>query len=99
MTGRFISSDTIVAHPANPQSFNRYSYCLNNPLKYIDPSGYNVEINGWDVDVIDAMLQAGIYLPPEYWQAVIEVTNSPEYQAYEAMREDYPDQAAKLDIR
>jgi hypothetical protein len=37
--GRFISPDTIVPHPANPQSFNRYSYCLNNPLKYIDPSG------------------------------------------------------------
>jgi hypothetical protein len=24
----------------NPQSFNRYSYVLNNPLKYIDPSGH-----------------------------------------------------------
>ncbi len=23
----------------NPQAFNRYSYCLNNPLKYTDPSG------------------------------------------------------------
>jgi RHS repeat-associated protein len=37
--GRFISPDTIVSHPFNPQSFNRYSYCLNNPLKYIDPTG------------------------------------------------------------
>ena len=25
--------------PDNPQSYNRYSYCLNNPLKYTDPSG------------------------------------------------------------
>jgi hypothetical protein len=23
----------------NPQTLNRYSYCLNNPLRYIDPSG------------------------------------------------------------
>ncbi|MBP5784381.1 MAG: hypothetical protein J6W16_02200, partial [Methanobrevibacter sp.] len=23
----------------NSQNFNRYSYCLNNPLKYNDPSG------------------------------------------------------------
>jgi RHS repeat-associated protein len=38
--GRFISADTIVPNPANPQAFNRYSYCLNNPLKYIDPSGH-----------------------------------------------------------
>jgi RHS repeat-associated protein len=38
--GRFISADTIVPNPANPQSLNRYSYCLNNPLKYIDPTGH-----------------------------------------------------------
>ena len=28
--------------PANPQAFNRYSYCINNPLKHVDPSGYIV---------------------------------------------------------
>lgn len=38
-TGRFISADTLVPRIFNPQSLNRYSYCLNNPLKYIDPSG------------------------------------------------------------
>jgi RHS repeat-associated protein len=37
--GRFISADTIVPDPANPQSLNRYSYCFNNPLNYTDPSG------------------------------------------------------------
>ena len=26
--------------PANPQSLNRYAYCLNNPLKYKDPTGH-----------------------------------------------------------
>jgi RHS repeat-associated protein len=25
--------------PDFSQSFNRYSYCLNNPLKYTDPTG------------------------------------------------------------
>ncbi len=39
--GRFISADIFVTDPTNPQSLNRYSYCVNNPLKYIDPSGYN----------------------------------------------------------
>jgi RHS repeat-associated protein len=38
--GRFISPDTMIQNPANPQCFNRYSYCLNNPLKYTDPSGH-----------------------------------------------------------
>lgn len=36
---RFLSPDNFVQMPDNTQSFNRYSYCLNNPLKYVDPSG------------------------------------------------------------
>jgi RHS repeat-associated protein len=40
--GRFISADTIVPDPSNPQTLNRYSYCLNNPLRYIDPSGHDL---------------------------------------------------------
>ena len=39
--GRFISADTIVPDPANPQTLNRYSYVLNNPLKYTDPTGHD----------------------------------------------------------
>jgi RHS repeat-associated protein len=38
--GRFITPDTIVPDPYNPQSLNRYAYCLNNPLRYTDPSGH-----------------------------------------------------------
>ncbi|WP_083755906.1 hypothetical protein [Methanosarcina acetivorans] len=26
--------------PYNPQALNRYSYALNNPVKYTDPSGH-----------------------------------------------------------
>ena len=38
--GRFLSADTIVPSYANPQSLNRYSYVLGNPLKYTDPTGH-----------------------------------------------------------
>ena len=38
--GRFIQPDTIVPEPGNPQSLNRYSYVLNNALKYTDPTGH-----------------------------------------------------------
>mgnify|MGYP001094120023 CR=1 FL=1 len=31
---RFISDDTIVPDPADPQSFNRYTYALNNPMTH-----------------------------------------------------------------
>jgi len=38
--GRFISADTLVPNTINPQDMNRYSYVLNNPLKYNDPTGH-----------------------------------------------------------
>jgi len=41
--GRFLSADTMVPSPGNPQSLNRYSYALNNALKYMDPTGHAAE--------------------------------------------------------
>lgn len=38
-TGRFLQPDPLVPSYQNPQSLNRYSYVLGNPLKYNDPSG------------------------------------------------------------
>ena len=38
--GRFLSPDTIVPEPGNPQSLNRYSYAKNNPIRYIDSTGH-----------------------------------------------------------
>ncbi len=38
--GRFQVADPHIQAPLNTQSYNRYSYVLNNPLKYTDPSGY-----------------------------------------------------------
>ncbi len=37
--GRFFSPDPFVQFLGSPQGYNRYSYCLNNPLRYTDPSG------------------------------------------------------------
>jgi RHS repeat-associated protein len=36
---RFLQPDNYVQDPSNTQNYNRYSYVLNNPLKYTDPSG------------------------------------------------------------
>ena len=38
--GRFISPDSIVQQRNDPQSYNRYAYARNNPLKYTDESGH-----------------------------------------------------------
>ncbi len=36
---RFLAPDNYIQDPYNTQNYNRYSYVLNNPLKYTDPSG------------------------------------------------------------
>jgi RHS repeat-associated protein len=41
--GRFMSVDPVAGSLSNPQSLNRYTYVLNNPLKFIDPTGMVVE--------------------------------------------------------
>lgn len=38
--GRFLQADPHIQAPKNSQNYNRYSYVLNNPMSYTDPSGY-----------------------------------------------------------
>ena len=59
LLGRFLSPDPYVQMPDFSQSYNRYSYCLNNPLKYTDPSG---ELFGIDDIIIIGAAIAGAYL-------------------------------------
>ena len=45
VVGRFLSVDPVVGNPLSAQDYNGYSYCVNNPLKYTDPSGYYTMMN------------------------------------------------------
>ena len=49
--GRFTSADPLLTsgRPSNPQTWNRYSYTLGNPLKYVDPLG----LFEWDASLKD----------------------------------------------
>ncbi len=63
--GRFTKPDTYGGRQTNPQTLNLYAYVLNNPLKWIDPTGhfaqdpkkgsiideYGDELIGWDGSV------------------------------------------------
>ena len=42
--GRFVSPDTVIQAAALSQNYNRYSYVMNNPLKYTDPSGHRFNL-------------------------------------------------------
>ena len=42
MMSSFLSVDQFVQESDNSQGFNRYAYCLNNPLRYTDPSGWRM---------------------------------------------------------
>jgi RHS repeat-associated protein len=54
--GRFGQADTIIPDLGNPQSYNRYSYVLNNPLRYTDPTGHYGVSDWWS----DTQAGAGI---------------------------------------
>lgn len=68
--GRFLSPDPYVQMPDFTQNFNRYSYCLNNPLVYTDPTG---EL-AWFVPVIIGAVvgfEAGGWInsgTPAFWK-------------------------------
>ena len=47
--GRFISPDPFVQDPDSSQNLNRYSYVINNPQYYIDPTGYSHRGDGYEI--------------------------------------------------
>lgn len=41
VTGRFLSADPLGTIPGITQSWNRYSYVVNNPVSLVDPTGFD----------------------------------------------------------
>jgi RHS repeat-associated protein len=50
--GRYTSIDPGPFDVLNPQVMNRYSYAINNPLKYIDPDGRKIRLTGTSAEVV-----------------------------------------------
>lgn len=61
MQGVFLSPDRYIQNPSNPQNYNRYSYCLNNSLKYTDHTGesFTIFTAVWDF-VCTALFKGGL---------------------------------------
>nr|WP_275669235.1 RHS repeat-associated core domain-containing protein [Pseudoalteromonas shioyasakiensis] len=52
--GRFLQADPFIQFPDNSQSYNRYSYVLNNPMRFTDSSGFFID--GFITSLIDTKL-------------------------------------------
>lgn len=67
--GRFTSADPLMASasPLRPQSWNRYAYSYNNPLKYTDPSGmFGKEVNDQSYRQKDRAMYGGLETAGEF---------------------------------
>jgi RHS repeat-associated protein len=53
--GRFLSPDPAWQMPYSSQSWNRYSYALNSPYRFTDPTGYEVAALFFDGSVGNAL--------------------------------------------
>ena len=77
--GRFLSADTIVPSPGDPQGLNRYSYTLNNPLRYRDPTGHSAEDAGYFLlGVFSQLAYDNAWFLPTQQQALSVKANEPE---------------------
>lgn len=64
--GRMLSPDNYVQDVTGTQNYNRYSYCLNNPVAYTDPSGdfiWAIPFIGFSEGGIDIGLTVGVGIP------------------------------------
>jgi len=60
--GRFLTRDPLRGKKEAPQTLNRYMYCLNNPLKYIDPAGTD------PIDTVEEIFQRLLTISPEEFE-------------------------------
>ena len=72
--GQFAQADTIVPQPGNPQALNRYSYALNNALRYTDPTGHSPQCafmaGGGPLGAIAALVCEIGYAAISYWPQI-----------------------------
>ncbi|RMG69627.1 MAG: RHS repeat-associated core domain-containing protein [Chloroflexi bacterium] len=64
---RFLSADTLVPDPQNPQSLNRYAYVLNSPFNYTDPTGHCVENYAGKDDELLAYCRDSVLELARFW--------------------------------
>lgn len=67
--GRFMQADPLIQAASYSQSLNRYSYVMNNPLSFTDPTGYitfGEFVKKWGRTIIVAIVSAGVFAAAGY---------------------------------
>jgi RHS repeat-associated protein len=63
--GHFLTPDPLIQDPLWSESLNRYSYAWNNPLKWVDPSGFQDEGSGIGADPSSSDPVRNVVFDPE----------------------------------
>jgi RHS repeat-associated protein len=85
--GSFISPDTLVPEPGQPEGYNRYAYANGNPLLFSDPSGHiaicfqggtgaEVDNESAAIQMCTESLNAGGYVPANHGAIFYAAANS-----------------------
>jgi hypothetical protein len=78
--GRWLSLDPELGKLSQPQSMNRYVYCVNNPLRFTDPTGRFWNIIGGAI--AGALFNAAVYL---VWDVAIKGESFDAWKLVEEM--------------
>ena len=84
-TCSFLSPDPLIADEENWLNYNRYLYCLGNPVKFADPTGMQVLNPTYDVEGIYKYLPLPINVPEPSFDYIV-TDNSWEEQAMATVR-------------
>ena len=76
----FLSADRYVQDPSSAQGFNRYAYCLYNPLRYVDPTGW---LSGGGGN----MFYPGVSTPKSPLSMILDYLSDPCYFTRQQLRE------------
>ncbi|MDI1447300.1 RHS repeat-associated core domain-containing protein [Polyangium sp. 6x1] len=68
--GRFLTPDPFVTRPWSGQGWNPYSYVLNNPLRYTDPSGFTEVATGED---LSKPVAGELWMPWDHVQVPLDI--------------------------
>ncbi|MCL6478057.1 MAG: SBBP repeat-containing protein [Peptococcaceae bacterium] len=99
-TGRFLTPDNYPGIITDPLSMNRYSYCSNNPILYLDPSGHiaicyqdsslSIPTSPPGVNIDDNIRQAESMFPNVFkWKEQVDTFGPWDYKQIDSKYEDF----------